>query len=106
MKKKKYVVMPRNTRIAQTGLKTDRGVLDFKGKSMMYLNSDELAGEVDGEYGLNGSGDVWVHTDPRAEHQLNYHADPASKSFFGATKAFTDAWERIFKNKGDIKCQE
>lgn len=96
MKKKKYIVIPRNEKIMKTGLKTGRGTLDFKGKTMMYLNSSDLAREVDTEHGLKGSGEVWVEQDERLENHVNYHSDGASKSFFGPTRAFCEGWERIF----------
>ena len=96
MKKKKYIVVPRNEMIMKTGLKTGKGVLDFKGKTMMYLNSSELAREADTQYGLKGSADVWVAQDERAEHHVNYHSDGASRSFFGSTRAYTTGYERIF----------
>lgn len=96
MKKKKYIVMPRNTRVMKDGLDTGKGHLDFKGKSMMYLNDSALADEIETNQGLKGDRDVWVHEDPRLEHQINYHADGISKSFFGPTRAFAEGWERVF----------
>ena len=71
MKKKRYIVVPRTTGIQQTGLKTGKGTLSFKGKTAMWVD-ESVASEINTQHGLKGSGQVWVAQDENLEwHEKN-----------------------------------
>jgi hypothetical protein len=70
-KKKRYIVVPRTTGIQQTGLKTGKGTLSFKGKTAMWVD-ESVASEIDTQHGLKGSKQVWVAQDENLEwHEKN-----------------------------------
>jgi hypothetical protein len=93
------MVVARNTRTSEHGLETSKGNVPFHGKTAKMIDDPGLASEIDTQYGLKGTGDVWVERDERLENYVNYHSDGASTSFFGPTRAFSEAWERIFGEK-------
>lgn len=82
-RKKAYLVMPRNTKAAEQGLKTGKGTLSFKGKTSMMVGDESLAKEIDTQHGLKGTGDVWVAQDERAESFLRDGGDGVHHYFFG-----------------------
>ena len=51
-RKKKFLIMPRNTRAQSQGVPTSKGVLSFKGKSAMYVSDAGLADEINKTVGL------------------------------------------------------
>ena len=104
-KKKAYLVMPRNTGIMQTGLKTAKGTLKFKkGKTHMMVSDEGLANEIDTQHGLKGTGDVWVAEDQRGESFLRDDGPQGvgvHRYFWGASPAFSNAWDAFEKRRKD-----
>jgi hypothetical protein len=100
MPKKKHLVVARNERTSKFGLQTSKGNVPFHMKTAKIIEDDGLASEIDTQYGLKGTGDVWVARDERLENQSAYHPDSVHKYFFGSSSAFRIGWERIF-GKGD-----
>ena len=108
-KKKAFLVMSRNSRVLDTGLDTGlkSGKLKFKnGKQSMFIGDEALAAEIDREHGLKGTGDVWVHEDPRSEPFLR--DDGAAglgthRYFWGGSSRFSKAWEEFEKRRKDLK---
>lgn len=75
-KKRSSLVMARNTKIKETGLRTSKGTLHFNGNSGMHVSDPGLVAEIESQYGRGGgTGDVWTHQDEHLEHQRNYHED-------------------------------
>ena len=66
-KKKRYMVVPRTPGIQQTGLKTGKGKLTFGEKTAQWVDDPAVAREIDTQYGMKGSGDVWVAQDENLE---------------------------------------
>ncbi len=97
MPKKKHMIVARNTKTSEHGLMTSKGKIPFNMKTAKIIDDDSLANEIDSEYGLKGTGDVWVARDERLENQVNYHPDDTHKFFFGSSKKYAQEWERIFK---------
>ncbi len=97
MSRKSFLVMPRNTRIAQSGLNTGKGKLTFKrGQNSMTVGDEALANEIDTQYGLKGTGDVWVERDERVSSWLRDDKG-THRYFFGSpNRLFREGWERIF----------
>lgn len=104
-KKKAFLVMSRNKKVLDTGLKTDKGNLQFKnGKTSMFVGDEALANEIDKVHGLKGSGDVWVHEDPQSEPFLRddgAHGMGVHKYFWGASPRYSSAWEEFEKRRKD-----
>jgi hypothetical protein len=67
MKKKRYIVVPRTEGIKQTGLNTGKGKLTFGKKTAQWVDDPAVANEINTQYGLKGSGDVWVAQDENLE---------------------------------------
>jgi hypothetical protein len=104
MPKRKYLVVARNTQTSEHGLQTSKGHIPFHKKTAKMLDDPGLASEIDTEYGLKGTGDVWVERDERMENAVNYHdgvqtGHAIHNFFFGPTRQYADAWERIFGKK-------
>lgn len=95
---KKHVVMARTPGVVEKGITTSKGKLDFKGKSMMYVD-DDLADEIDQTQGLKGNQDVWVHEDPRLNWKTKYKANGIHSYFFGMTTAYSKAWDAFEKRR-------
>lgn len=51
----------------QTGLKTGKRHLKFGTKTAKWIDDPAEAREIDTQYGLKGSGDVWVEQDENLE---------------------------------------
>ena len=100
MPPRKYMVVARNERTSSDGLMTSKGNIPFNGKTAKLITDPGLASEIDTQYGLKGTGDVWMERDERAENVLAYHPDSIHRYFFGATRAFREGWERIFGKEG------
>jgi hypothetical protein len=100
--KKKYLVVARNERTSQYGLETSKGNLPFHSKTARIVEDPNLASEIDTEYGLKGSGDVWVERDEMLENNSAYHPDGVHRYFFGPTRKFVEGWERIFGNGKEV----
>jgi len=66
-KKKRYMVVPRSTGIQQTGIKTGKGQLTFGKKTAQWIDDPAVAKEIDTQYGMKGTGDVWVAQDENLE---------------------------------------
>lgn len=98
MAKRKHIVVPRSEKAMKDGVRTSKGVLPFKGKSMMYVD-DDLADEIDKTDGLKGTKDVWVHEDPRLNWSERYKPDGVHSYFFGASRKYADAWEEFEKRR-------
>lgn len=67
MKKKRYIVVPRTEGIKETGIRTGKGKLNFGTKTATWVDDPAEAREIDTQYGLKGSGDVWVAQDENLE---------------------------------------
>ena len=98
MPKKKHVVMARTDHARKNGVRTSKGTLSFKGKPMMYVD-DDVADEIQKTDGLKGTGDVWVHEDPRRNHVERYKPDGVHSYFYGASGRYADAWEEFEKRR-------
>lgn len=102
---KRHVVMARTERARKEGVKTSKGVLSFKGKSMMTVD-DDVANEIDKTDGLKGTGDVWVHEDPRRNWVERYKPDGVHSYFYGASKRYASAWDDFEKRRKDKKARK
>lgn len=72
MPKKRYMVVPRTEGVQKTGIKTGKGKLTFGEKTAQWVDDPAVAREIDAQYGLKGSGDVWVAQDENLEwHEKN-----------------------------------
>ena len=67
MKKKRYIVVPRTDAARVGGLKTGKGKLTFGKKTAQWVDDPAVAREIDHEYGMKGSADVWVAQDENLE---------------------------------------
>ena len=94
---KKHIVVARTRKAIDDGVTTGKGHLDFKGKSMMYVD-DDIAEEINQTQGLKGDGDVWVHEDPRLNWKTRYK-DGVHSFFFGPSKSYANAWEEFEKRR-------
>lgn len=99
--------MSRNTSVLEKGLKTEKGKLKFKkGASSMMIGDEGLANEIDKVHGLKGSGDVWVHEDPRSESFLRDDGREGRgihRYFWGASPRYANAWDEFEKRRKDKK---
>ena len=92
------MVVARNTRTSENGLVTGKGNVDFHGKTAKIIEDPGLATEIDTQYGLKGTGDVWVARDEMYENKANYHDSSLQSThnyFFGPSKSFADAWDEL-----------
>lgn len=104
-KKKSVMIAARNARVQKEGLKTSKGTIDFKGKSMLHIGDPALAQEIDSEYGLKAKGDIWALQDERHEQHINYKEDGVHGYFFGPSKKFANAWDEFEKRRKDKKAR-
>lgn len=108
MAKKRSIVVARSQSAQINGLKTSKGLLDFKGKSAKWVD-ESLASEIDTEHGLKGSGEVWVDRDENLEWHMSHDGDTDGRNhskgghryFFGTStsKAWDDFWKRYNRKK-------
>lgn len=66
-KKKRFMVVPRTEYIKAQGIKTGKRHLGFGKKTARWIDDPAEAKEIDTQYGLKGSGDVWVAQDENLE---------------------------------------
>ena len=71
MKKKKYIVLPRNGTIFEKGLTTGKGHRKFKKSGAMWITDEAEAREIEHEYGMKGKRQVAVTTDQQYEWSSN-----------------------------------
>jgi hypothetical protein len=71
MKKKKFIVLPRNGTIFEKGLTTSRGHRKFKKPGAMWITDESEAREIEHEYGMKGKRQVAVTTDQQYEWSAN-----------------------------------
>ena len=95
MTKKKFLVVARNEQTSRDGLVTGKGVVPFHSKTARIVEDEALAKEIDTQYGLKGTGDVWVERDEMLENNIAYH-DGVHNFHFGSTRSFREGWERVF----------
>jgi hypothetical protein len=69
-RKRRFIVVPRNTRTQMNGLQTGKRKLDFGKQTARWIDDPAEARDIDTRYGLKGSGDVWVEQD----ENLEWHA--------------------------------
>ena len=94
--------MARNEHVLQNGLKLGNKTIDFKGQSSVHVD-DDIVSEVEKEYGLKGSGDVWTHEDPILNHTERYKADGIHSYIWGASPRYSKAWDAFEKRRSDKK---
>jgi hypothetical protein len=99
-KKKKYMVVPRNQRVAEQGLQTSKGRLKFKGKSAMMVADESLASEIDTQHGLKGgSRDVYVYPDDRLATHERDEGGGVHHYFWGSSRRYSAGYDRIFRKE-------
>jgi hypothetical protein len=79
-KKKRYIVVPRTEGMKQQGLKTGKGHLHFGKTTAAWVTDPSVAREIDFEYGMKGSGDVWVAQDENLEWHDKHDAGTDGKN--------------------------
>jgi hypothetical protein len=71
MKKKKFLVIPREGSAVLNGIQTSRGHRKFNGKTYMHISDPSEAREIDQKYGKTGTQDVYVAEDEQYSRALN-----------------------------------
>lgn len=104
-KKKRYIVVPRTPGVMETGLKTGKGKLDFKGKTATWVSDPAEAKEIETQYGRKGSGDVWVAQDENLEWHEHHdgHTDGRKVSIHHYTFAGVDLQKRGGNKRVKVK---
>jgi len=94
---KKHVVMARTPEIMKEGLETSQGHLHFGNKATMLVD-EGVAGEIEHNQGLKGTGDVWTHEDPKGNWYDRFNKLSGHKYFFGGhvSPRFRTNYKRIF----------
>jgi hypothetical protein len=104
-KKRNFIVVPREPKVMQEGLDIDGQHISFNGKTAKNITDPGLAEAIEQKYGLKAKGSpdigrVWTERDEKSDNFFNYHdASGVHKYFFGPTRAFSEAWDRIFGGK-------
>ena len=106
MAKKKHIVVARTQEAIDKGVDTSKGHLDFKGQTMLYVDDDSIADEIDHTSGLKGNQDVWTHEDPRLNWTERYKADGVHSYIWGASPSFSRAWDDFEQRRKDKKRQQ
>lgn len=78
-KKKKFIVLPRNSKIFENGLTTGRGHRKFKKAGAMWITDEAEAREIEHEYGMKGKKQVAVTTDQQYEWSANNEGGNGTK---------------------------
>lgn len=78
-KKKKFIVLPRNGKIFEEGLKTGKGHRKFKQAGAMWITDEAEAREIENEYGMKGKKQVAVTTDQQYEWSANNEGSDGTK---------------------------
>lgn len=71
MKKRKYIVIPRQKSAVLNGLETERGKRSFKGKSYLHVDDPGEARDIDLKYGKTGTQEVYVAEDEQYARALD-----------------------------------
>lgn len=79
MKKKKYIVLPRNGKVFENGLTTGKGHRKFKKSGAMWITDEAEAREIEHEYGMKGKRQVAVTTDQQYEWSANNEGGNGTK---------------------------
>ena len=79
MKKKKYIVLPRNGNIFEKGITTGKGHRKFKKSGAMWITDEAEAREIEHEYGMKGKRQVAVTTDQQYEWSANNEGGNGTK---------------------------
>ena len=103
MAKKKHIVMARTEKAMREGIDVGDKHYDFNGQSMLYVDDDSKANEIDYTSGMKGEQDVWTHEDPRLNWTERYKADGVHSYVFGATPNYARAWDEFEKRRRDKK---
>ena|SRR3990167_5106737 len=106
-KKKKYMVLARNKKIADEGLVTGKGRRQFYNGSAMWISDPAEAREIEHEYGMSGNKQVAVTTDQQYEWSVNNEGGNGTKLnnthryTFGPmnSSAALDFWDRYEKKR-------
>lgn len=61
------MIVPRTQGVQSTGIKTGKGKLTFGKKTAQWVDDPAIAKEIDTQYGMKGTGDVWVAQDENLE---------------------------------------
>jgi len=114
MPKKMYSIYPRTKRAAVRGLATDKGGLDFNGRSVINTSNEKLAKEIEEKYGQKQGGEVFVTHDEQlsqAKASGTWDIVPQKRGgiavkrthrfFFGGSESssYDENYERIFGHK-------
>ena len=104
---KRFAVVARNKTIMKKGIIVGGKKLSFHGKSLLYVNSQDEADEINIRYGKKGNHSVGVQEDPRLEWHLDNdkqtdgHNRVIHHYFFGPspTRAARNFWLRYERKK-------
>lgn len=107
MKKRRYIVVPRTINAQKKGLRIGAGNMTFGRKTARWVDDPEVAREIDKEYGVKGSGDVWVAQDENLEWHEKHDGQTDGRKrgvhhyTFGAmtSPAAQEFWKRYEKKK-------
>ena len=114
MSKKIYSIYPRTKQAAIRGLATEKGGIEFKGRSVINTSNEKLAKEIEERYGQKRGGEAFVVHD----EQLSRAKDSGTwdivkkrgggvavktthRYFFGGSpsQSYDENYERIFGHK-------
>lgn len=106
-KKKKYIVVPRTENAMLNGVRTSKGKFNFGKQTARWVDDPAEAREIDTQYGLKGSGDVWVEQDENLEWHANNGGQTDGRNrgihhyTFGpmTSRGAVEFWERYEKKK-------
>lgn len=104
-KKKRFIVVPRTQNAMLDGISTSKGKVNFKAKGPTYVD-ESVAGEIDNQHGLKGSGDVWVEQDERLEWHEHHDKNTDGRNrtgihhyTFGQSDKYSEAWEEFMARR-------
>lgn len=99
------MVVPRTAGIQQTGIKTGKGKLTFGENTAQWVDDPAVAREIDTQYGMKGSGDVWVAQDENLEWHEHHdgHTDGRKVSIHHYTFAGVDMQKKGGNKRVKVK---
>jgi hypothetical protein len=102
-KKRNFIVVPREPAVMKEGLDIDGQHISFNGKTAKNITDPGLAEAIEQKYGPRAKGSsnrgrVWTERNEQLDNHVNYH-EGVHHYFFGPTRAFSEAWDRIFGGK-------
>jgi hypothetical protein len=109
MPKRKFMVMKRTKRpvVIDTGRGLRKTWRENGGKAdFFYVSNEAEAKEIDEVYGTKGTQDVWVREHGQAGHDATYKEDHVHNYFFGSSKVYSDAWQKIFGRRRNGKAEK